>query len=153
LHGRCNVRGEEKIKKGIGFAPPLQHCHVSPHQEDLGVMIPQHRERGFLATKRSRLKGVGASHTLARVLHVPTTFIFLIIFYIYSSTKFTLNQLVYNEKTVVIKPGQPRTWWLDRSGFNKRPVVATTRPNPGNPAGQPRWTRTRPRFFFSNVGF
>jgi hypothetical protein len=62
-------------------------------------MIPQHREMRFLAAKRSHLKGVGASHTLARVLHVPTTFIFLIIFYIYSSTKFTLNQLVYNEKT------------------------------------------------------
>jgi hypothetical protein len=108
---KCLRGGEDKKKKkGIGFAPPLQHCHVSPHQEDLGVVIPQHIERGFFATKRSRLKGGGASHTLARVLHVSTIFIFLIIFYIYSSTKFTLNQLIYNEKKN--KKIQKNPWML-----------------------------------------
>jgi len=107
---KCLRGGEDKKKKSIGFAPPLQHCHVSPHQEDLGVVIPQHIERGFFATKRSRLKGIGVSHTLARVLHVPTTFIFLIIFYIYSSTKFTLNQLIYNEKNS--RKIQKKPWML-----------------------------------------
>jgi hypothetical protein len=45
------------------------------------------------------------------------------------------------------------TRWLDRSGFNKRPAVATAWPNSGHPAGRPgtrvtRRTRTRPGFFF-----
>ena len=47
------------------------------------------------------------------------------------------------------RPGTRSTRWLDRSGFNKRSAVATTRPNPGDPEpGWPRRTRTRPGFFF-----
>jgi hypothetical protein len=40
--------------------------------------------------------------------------------------------------------------WLDRFGFNKRPAVATARPNPGDP-GEPE--RDPVFFLFSNVGF
>ena len=37
-------------------------------------------------------------------------------------------------------------WWLDRSGFNKRPAVTTAWPNQDDPG--PGRTRTRPGFFF-----
>jgi len=73
-----------------------------------------------------------------------------------------MNFLV--QKGTVIKPGPAgrpgtrSTRWLDRSGFNKRPAVATARPNPGDPVGRPRTRATqanpnKTRFFFSNVGF
>ena len=41
-------------------------------------------------------------------------------------------------KPQLLNPARPdgSTWWLDRSGFNKRPAVATARPNPGDP-GEP----------------
>jgi hypothetical protein len=64
-----------------------------------------------------------------------------------------MNFLV--QKGTVIKPGPAgrpgirSTRWLDRSGFNKKPVMATARPNPGDP-GKPE---RDPVFFFSNVGF
>jgi len=51
---------------------------------------------------------------------------------------------------VLLNPARPGTWWLDRSGFNKRPAEATTRPNPVDP-GEPG--RDPFFFFFSNVVF
>jgi hypothetical protein len=42
------------------------------------------------------------------------------------------------------RPGTRSTWWLDRSGFNKRPAVETARPNPGD-LGEPE---RDPVFFF-----
>jgi len=50
------------------------------------------------------------------------------------------------------RPGIRSTWWLDRSGFNKRPAVATARPNPVTrwvdpEPRRPGRTRTRPGFF------
>ena len=37
----------------------------------------------------------------------------------------------------IIKPGRPgsgsRTRWLDQFRFNKRPVIVTAQPNPGEP--------------------
>jgi len=51
-------------------------------------------------------------------------------------------------RLLLLNPARPggSTRWLDRSGFNKRPAVATARPNPGDPElGR---TRTRPGFFF-----
>jgi hypothetical protein len=38
-------------------------------------------------------------------------------------------------------------WWLDQSGFNKKPVGATTRLNPSDPAGRPMTRATRVIFF------
>jgi len=48
-------------------------------------------------------------------------------------------------RALLLNPARPGrlTRWLDRSGFNKRPAVATTLPNPGDPAGRPR-TQTNP---------
>jgi hypothetical protein len=57
---------------------------------------------------------------------------------------------------IVIKPGQAgrsrtqSTRGLDQSGFVKRPVGATTRLNPVDPAGQPV-TRVRPDVFFYGI--
>jgi hypothetical protein len=69
-------------------------------------------------------------------------------------TSFQTNMFV-EFKALLLNPTRPggSTRWLDRSGFNKRPNVATARPNPGDPAGRPgtRVTRANPdktRFFF-----
>ena len=47
----------------------------------------------------------------------------------------------------LLNPARPggSTRWLDRSGFNKRPAVATARPNSGDP-GEPE--RNLVFFFF-----
>jgi hypothetical protein len=46
------------------------------------------------------------------------------------------------------QPGIRLTWWLDRSGFVKRPSGATTRQNPVDP-----WPGRDPVFFFFKCGF
>jgi len=63
-------------------------------------------------------------------------------------------------RALLLNPARPggSNRWLDRSGFNKRPAVATARPNPSNPAGQPgtQVTRANPDetwfFFFFKCG-
>jgi hypothetical protein len=55
-------------------------------------------------------------------------------------------------KPLLLNPARPggSTRWLDRFGFNKRPAVATARPNLGDP-GEPG--RDPVFFFFSKMEF